>query len=82
VGAAASMVVGTTATLALIALSPAVQIDLLHKATAIFPLKNPALVTIPLSFATGIVASLLFPDSNGNARYQALESRLLLGADD
>jgi cation/acetate symporter len=82
VGAAASMVVGTTATLVLIALSPAVQIDLLHKTTAIFPLKNPALVTIPLSFLTGMVASLLFPDANGDARYQALESRLLLGADD
>jgi MFS family permease len=80
-GAAASMVVGTTATLVLIALSPAVQIDLLHKATAIVPLKNPALVTIPLSFLTGIVVSLLLPDENGDARYEALEARLLLGSD-
>ena len=53
-GAASSMAVGTISTLALIALSPAVQVDLLHHATAIFPLKNPALVTIPLSFLTGI----------------------------
>ncbi|NCW46264.1 MAG: cation acetate symporter, partial [Gemmatimonadaceae bacterium] len=81
IGAASSMVVGTTTTLLLITLSPAVQVDLLHKASAIFPLKNPALVTIPLSFLTGIVVSLLAPDKGGDERYTALERRLLLGAD-
>ncbi len=80
-GAATSMAVGALSTLTLIALSPAVQIDLLHHATAIFPLKNPALVTIPLSFLTGIVVSLLKPDTDGAARYAAMERRLLLGAD-
>jgi len=81
IGAASSMVVGTTATLVLIALSPAVQVDLLHKSSALFPLKNPALVTIPLSFLTGILVSLLTPDRNSTARYEALETRLLLGKD-
>lgn len=80
-GAASSMIVGATSTLTLIALSPAVQIDLLHHTTAIFPLKNPALVTIPLSFATGILVSLLRPDRGSEARHAALETRLLLGAD-
>ncbi len=80
-GAASSMVTGTVATLVLIALSPAVQIDLLHHTSAVFPLKNPALVSIPLSFATGILVSLLFPDREGAVRYAALEKRLLLGAD-
>jgi cation/acetate symporter len=80
-GAAASMVVGTTATLVLIALSPAVQVDLLHKTSAWFPLKNPALVTIPLSFLTGVLVSVLAPDAESEARYAALESRLLLGSD-
>ena len=80
-GAASSMIVGAVSTLALIALSPAVQIDLLHHTTAIFPLKNPALVTIPLSFATGILVSLLRPDRASEARHAALETRLLLGAD-
>jgi cation/acetate symporter len=78
-GAAASMIVGTTATLTLIALSPAVQIDLLHHTTAWFPLKNPALVSIPLSFLTGIVVSLVRPDREADARYAALEAQLLLG---
>ncbi|WP_309673230.1 sodium/solute symporter [Gemmatimonas sp.] len=80
-GAASSMIVGATSTLVLIALSPAVQIDLLHHATAIFPLKNPALVTIPLSFATGILVSLLRPNPASEARHEAIETRLLLGAD-
>jgi len=80
-GAASSMIVGATSTLVLIALSPAVQIDLLHHATAIFPLKNPALITIPLSFATGILVSLLRPDPASEARHEAIETRLLIGAD-
>ena len=81
VGAASSMAVGAVSTLTLIALSPAVQIDLLHHAEAIFPLKNPALVTIPLAFITGIVVSLLKPDADGTSRYAAMQRRLLLGAD-
>jgi cation/acetate symporter len=80
-GAVSSMIVGATSTLGLIALSPAVQIDLLHHSTAIFPLKNPALVTIPLAFATGILVSLLRRDPASEARHEALETRLLLGAD-
>ena len=78
-GAAASMVVGTVATLTLIYLSPAVQVDLLKRTAAVFPLKNPALVTIPLAFAVGIVVSLLRPDPAAAARHAALEPRLLLG---
>ncbi|MGZ6124262.1 MAG: solute symporter family protein, partial [Myxococcales bacterium] len=63
-GAVSSMLVGTGATLALIYLSPTVQIDLLKHATAWFPLKNPALVTIPLSFAVGILHMLLASDGS------------------
>ena len=58
-GAVASMLTGTFGTLLLIYLSPTIQVDLLHRTSAWFPLKNPALVTIPLSFAVGIVVSLL-----------------------
>jgi cation/acetate symporter len=47
----------------------------------LFPLKNPALVTIPLSFLTGVLVSVLAPDAESEARYAALESRLLLGSD-
>ncbi|HET8624574.1 MAG TPA: sodium/solute symporter, partial [Gemmatimonadales bacterium] len=53
-GAVASMAVGTVGTLTLIALSPTVQVEILGRPDAWFPLKNPALVTLPASFAAGI----------------------------
>src|SRR5206468_7321932 len=58
-GAVSSMLFGTIATLVLIYLSPTIQVDLLKHTTASFPLKNPALLTIPLSFAVGVLVSLL-----------------------
>ncbi len=58
-GLVASMLTGAVSTLTLIWLSPTVQVDLLQRPDAPFPLKNPALVTIPLAFAAGIVGSLL-----------------------
>jgi cation/acetate symporter len=57
-GLLASMLTGTVATLVLIWLSPTIQIDVLHRESALFPLKNPALVTIPLSFLAGVLGSL------------------------
>lgn len=61
-GAVASMIAGTFGTLALIWFSAVIQVDILHHATAWFPLRNPALITIPGSFLTGIVVSLLTSD--------------------
>ena len=58
-GAVASILTGTFGTLILIWLSPTIQVDVLHRTEAWFPLKNPALVTIPLAFVVGIVVSLL-----------------------
>ena len=46
----------------LIFLSPTIQVDLLHHPHALFPLKIPGILTIPLGFAAGIVVSLLFPE--------------------
>ena len=80
-GASASMIVGTVSTLALIALSPAVQVDLLGNASAVFPLKNPALVTIPLSFIVGVVGSLLRPNQLEREKYDQIQGRVLMGAD-
>jgi cation/acetate symporter len=61
-GAVASILVGTLSALILIYLSPTIQIDILKHSAAIFPLKNPGLVTIPLSFVVGIVVSLFTPE--------------------
>jgi cation/acetate symporter len=80
-GAQWSMVVGTVSTLVLIYLSPAIQLDVLQADTAWFPLRNPGIVTIPLSFAVAVIVSLVKPVAAESAGFAALERRLHLGAD-
>jgi cation/acetate symporter len=81
-GAVASMLTGTASTLLLIWLSPTVQVDVLGNSEAWFPLKNPALVTIPLSFAVGIVMSLLRREPTAEARFHANARQMQLGSED
>ena len=78
-GAVASIVVGTATALALIYLSPTIQVDMLKHASAWFPLRNPGIVSIPLSFVVGIVVSLAAPESEAAAKFAAAERRLHLG---
>jgi cation/acetate symporter len=80
-GAQASMIVGTVSALVLIVLSPAIQVQLLGRPHAIFPLGNPGLITIPLAFATGVLVSLASPDRTAHDAFPALQKRLHLGAD-
>ena len=80
-GAQASMIVGTVSTLTLIYLSPTIQLDVLKHAEAWFPLRNPGIVTIPLSFATAIVVSLLRPAPAEARRFVELERQLHLGVE-
>ena len=78
-GIVSSMVVGTLSTLVLIWLSPTIQVDILKHAGAWFPLKNPALVTIPLSFAVGVLVSLATRDAVAAERFTAVERRMHVG---
>jgi cation/acetate symporter len=78
-GAQSSMIIGTVAALSLIYLSPTIQIDILHNSSAWFPLRNPGIVSIPLSFVVAIVVSLLRPVSSEAQRFTELERQLHLG---
>jgi cation/acetate symporter len=78
-GAVSSMVVGTVSAVVLIALSPTVQVDLLKHDTAIIALKNPGIITITLSFAVGIVVSLLRPEPAAQAKFAEVSRRMHLG---
>jgi cation/acetate symporter len=80
-GAVASMVTGTVATVVLIWLSPTIQVDVLGRDAAWFPLKNPALVTIPLAFGAGMLVSLLQPEPEGPERHRQLARQMHLGHD-
>ena len=79
-GAVASMVVGTLGTLVLIYLSPVIQVDILKHADAWFPLKNPALITIPGSFLIGIAVSLLTSDEKALVNYEGSVREMIEGA--
>jgi cation/acetate symporter len=78
-GAVASMTIGTLSAVVLIYLSPTLQIDVLHHASAPFPLRNPGIITLPLSFLTGALASLVWPDAVSAERFAEVERRALLG---
>jgi cation/acetate symporter len=81
-GAVASIVVGAVTALVLIYISPTIQEDVLGHAegSSLFPLKNPALISMPLAFATGIIVSLLTRERVAEDRFYEAERRVLLGA--
>jgi cation/acetate symporter len=83
-GAVAAIVVGTAAALILIYVSPTVQIDILKHDPATnpawFPLKNPAIISIPLSFLAGILVSLVRPERTAADRFSEVEQRVHFGA--
>jgi cation/acetate symporter len=74
-GAVASMWTGTLSALLLIILSPAIWVDVLGHEKAIFPLKNPGLYTIPLSFAVALIVSLLGREESAEIRFDQVQQR-------
>jgi cation/acetate symporter len=77
--AQASMLMGTASSLLLIYLSPTIQVDILGNASAVFPLRNPGLVSIPLSFAIAILVALAWPEPAAAAGYAEVERRVHFG---
>ena len=63
----------------LIIISPTVWVDVLGNAQAIFPWKNPALISLPAAFAAGWLGSVLVPDEGAEARYENQRVRNYLG---
>jgi cation/acetate symporter len=78
-GAVASIATGTLSSIVLIALSPTIQVDILKHPSALFPLKNPAIVTMTLSFVIGAVVSLLRPEPGAEAKFAEVARRMHLG---
>lgn len=78
-GAVASMATGTLATLLLILLSPTVWRDLLGNPEAVFSLKNPGIITVPLAFLAGIVVSLAAREPEAERGFDAAQHRMHVG---
>jgi cation/acetate symporter len=67
-GIAASIAVGVVSSLTLIAFSPELYtLYGMNPLDAPIPLNNPGIISIPLSFITLVVVSLLFPKKNNSA---------------
>lgn len=82
-GATASIIVGALLATTLIILSPTVWVDVFKNPAPIFPLKNPAIVSMTASFVTAFVVSLLAPEKEAESRFEAEKVRtyLALGAE-
>jgi cation/acetate symporter len=78
-GAVAAIVVGAFLSVVLIVLSPTVWVDLLHNPAAMFPLRNPAIVSMPASFLAGVIASLLTREPEAEAKFDDEKLRTYLG---
>jgi cation/acetate symporter len=83
-GATASIYGGLIAALGLVIFSPVVsgtaQSLFPWLNLAWFPLRNPALISIPVGFACGIAGTLLSKDDSSQDRYDELSVRSLTGA--
>jgi cation/acetate symporter len=78
-GAQLSMLAGTAGSLILIYLSPTIQMGVLGRASAPFPLRNPGLISIPLAFLVAIVVSLIWREPEAEAKFADMSARLHLG---
>lgn len=78
-GAVASIVTGASLAFILILLSPTVWVDILKNEQAIFPLKNPALFSMPAAFLVGIIVSLFTKEPEALQKFEDEKLRTYLG---
>jgi cation/acetate symporter len=78
-GAVWSISTGAVVSLALIVASPTVWVDVLHHRTALFPLRNPAIVSMTAAFIAGLVASLRTREPEAEAAFHEEKLRTYLG---
>lgn len=78
-GAVASIIVGATAAIILIILSPTVWVAILKNPSPVFPLSNPAIISMPLAFITAYVASIVSPDKESEEKFTNMRVRTYLG---
>jgi cation/acetate symporter len=82
-GAVASILTGAFLSVFLIIISPTVWVDVLHKTEALFPIKNPAIVSMTAAFAIGILVSLATREPSAEAMFEdeKLRTYLAVGAE-
>jgi cation/acetate symporter len=79
VGAVSAIACGAGASVLLILLSPTVWVDVLHHAEPLFPLRNPAIISMPLAFLAGVIGSLASREPAAEVRFDDERLRTYLG---
>jgi cation/acetate symporter len=82
-GAVWSILTGAFLSVFLIVISPTVWVDVLHKKEALFPIKNPAIVSMTAAFLVGILVSLATREPTAEASFEdeKLRTYLAVGAE-
>ncbi len=78
-GAVLSIITGATTAVVLIILSPTIWVDILGNNTAIFPLKNPAIISMPLAFIAGYIGSVAGKEPDAATKFEDEKLRTYLG---
>ena len=78
-GAVAAIIVGSVSATLCIALSPTVWVDVLKNKEAIFPLRNPAIITMTLGFLAAWIVSIMAPDKEAEGKFEGTLVRTYLG---
>jgi cation/acetate symporter len=78
-GAISAIVTGAFMSVTLIVLSPTVWVDILKYPAAIFPLRNPAIVSMSAAFLAGVVGSLLTRERRAESLFDDEKLRVYLG---
>jgi cation/acetate symporter len=78
-GAVSAIMVGAFMSVGLIVLSPTVWVDILKNPAPVFPLRNPAIVSMTFAFIAGIVGSLTTAEPRAEALFDDEKLRVYLG---
>ncbi len=78
-GAVFAIITGAFMSVALIVLSPTVWVDILKNPSAVFPLRNPAIISMTAAFLAGIAGSLMTRESRAEALFDDEKLRVYLG---
>ncbi len=78
-GAVASIITGASLSVILIILSPTVWVDIMGNESAIFPLKNPALISMSASFLAAFIFSKLTKEKSAEEKFEDEKLRTYLG---
>jgi cation/acetate symporter len=78
-GAVCAIIAGAFMSVGLIVLSPTVWVDILKNPAAVFPLRNPAIISMPIAFLAGIVGSMTTAEARAESLFDDEKLRVYLG---